>query len=82
MSDRHPPLDTILETNTIIPRLIAFLDRFDSPSLQLEAAWSLTNFACGETAHIRHLLDNNALAKLVNVIMPTSECSFQMLIQM
>ena len=69
--DRHPPLDAIYENGTVVPRLIQFLSFADNAPLQLEAAWSLTNFACGEAIHVKHLIDNGAVPELFKV--PTKD---------
>lgn len=52
----------------VIPTLISYLSRFETPQLQIEAAWSLTNIACGEARHICCLVDNGAIPELINVI--------------
>jgi len=66
--DRHPPLDDIIGTGVVIPRLIQFLSRDDCKTLQHEAAWSLTNIACGELKHVKQLIDCGAITELLKVI--------------
>ena len=57
----------------VVPTLIRFLSRVDSSALQSEAAWCLTNIACGEPRHIHNLLTCGALPELLNVVVaPTS----------
>lgn len=70
-ADKNPPLDAILEIGTVIPSLVSFLARFDHPKLQLEAAWSLTNIACGESRHILALISCNALPLLIDLVEKT-----------
>jgi hypothetical protein len=48
--------------------LISFLTQFEQPKLLLEAAWSITNIACGESRHINALLDHNVIPLLATVI--------------
>lgn len=67
-TDKFPPLDLVIEMKMVIPTLISFLSRFGEPELQIEAAWSLTNIACGEARHISCLVDHGAIPLLVNVV--------------
>ncbi len=36
--EKNPPIDTVLRSG-IVPRIIEFLNRFEAPKLQFEAAW-------------------------------------------
>ena len=56
----------------VVPTLIRFLSRVDSSALQSEAAWCLTNIACGEPRHIHNLLTCGALPELLNVVVAPS----------
>jgi hypothetical protein len=49
--ENDPPIDQALQFPGLIPRLVSFLECFDIPPLQLEAAWSLTNIASGSEFH-------------------------------
>ena len=71
-ADKNPPLDMILQIGTVIPALTSFLTRFENPKLQLEAAWSLTNIACGEPRHIQALLSCNVIQLFANLVSQTS----------
>jgi len=67
-ADKQPPLDVVIDTGTVVPALVRFLDRTDAPALQLEAAWSLTNIACGEARHVAYLLRVGALGALLQTV--------------
>jgi hypothetical protein len=57
----------------VIPTLVTFLLRYDFPSLQFEAAWCITNIACGESHHIQHLLIGNVIENFTKVIQKCNE---------
>ncbi len=71
-ADKNPPLDAILQIGTVIPALSSFLTRFELPKLQLEAAWSITNIACGEARHIQALLACNVIPLFSSLIAQTT----------
>lgn len=67
-ADKNPPLDLVIESGMVVPALIRFLSRADSVALQAEAAWCLTNIACGEPRHIHNLLDCGAMPQLIDTV--------------
>jgi hypothetical protein len=75
--DKFPPLDLVIETQLIVPTLISYLKRFDVPTLQIEAAWSLTNIACGEAKHINCLVTHGAIPELIKVIAITQNVTLR-----
>jgi hypothetical protein len=75
--DKNPPLDTIVETGTIVPCLISFLSRYENTALQIEAAWCITNIACGEARHIGSLIDAHATEALLEVITNTKSIALK-----
>lgn len=75
--DKHPPLDIVMEHPMIVPTLIRFLSRTDSMQLQLEAAWSITNIACGERRHVTCLLEHGALNELVRIVETTPHANLK-----
>lgn len=44
------------------------MSRFDVPTLQLEAAWALTNIACGDVEFARSLINCGATPRLIDLI--------------
>lgn len=65
--DRNPPIDLVVESG-VVPRLIEFLNRYDQPSLQLEAAWAITNIACGNKQQVEVLLEHQAHIYLIQLL--------------
>eukprot|EP01039_Chlorochromonas_danica_P006238 gene6238-6878_t len=66
--DRNPPLAAISETGIVFPQLVHFLSRYDCPKLQHEAAWCLTNIACGDIIYIQQLIDYGVIPSIMDVI--------------
>lgn len=67
----------IINTGVVVPTLISFLSRGDATTLQIEAAWSLTNIACGEPRHIHCLIEAGAVQELVNVVATTKSMALK-----
>ncbi|KAK3881249.1 hypothetical protein Pcinc_014301 [Petrolisthes cinctipes] len=51
-----------------LPPLVACMERGDSPELQVEAAWAITNVASGSSAHTRAVVDAEAVRVLVQLL--------------
>ncbi|KAK4319247.1 hypothetical protein Pmani_009786 [Petrolisthes manimaculis] len=51
-----------------LPPLVACMERGDSPELQVEAAWAITNVASGSSAHTRAVVDAEAVRVLVRLL--------------
>eukprot|EP01031_Cornospumella_fuschlensis_P033166 gene33166-40128_t len=66
--DRNPPLAAVYETGVVFPRLTQFLTRYDSSRLQTEAAWCITNIACGDSFYIQALIKLNVLPLLMGIL--------------
>ena len=56
-TDKNPPVDLVVEAG-VVPRLVQVLSRNDSPKLQLEAAWAITNIACAGLQHATLLINH------------------------
>jgi hypothetical protein len=67
-ADKSPPLDLIFENGRIVPALVQFLTRFEESKLQLEAAWSITNIACGDIEFIYKLLEFGTIDYLFQIV--------------
>uniref|UniRef100_A0A670KDQ7 Importin subunit alpha n=1 Tax=Podarcis muralis TaxID=64176 RepID=A0A670KDQ7_PODMU len=64
---KNPPIDQVVETG-VIPKLVDFLYHHDAPSLQLEAAWALTNIASGTPEQTRAVVEANAVQGLIVIL--------------
>lgn len=66
-ADKNPPLDVVVQNGQIVPALVAFLGVEGQSQMQFEAAWSLTNIACGNEVHVCHMVDHCAVEELVRL---------------
>jgi importin subunit alpha-1 len=64
--ETNPPVDDVLKCGAM-PLLIQFLGRDDMESLQIEAAWALTNIASTECTKI--VVEGGALPQLIRLLM-------------
>ncbi|PNF22757.1 Importin subunit alpha-1 [Cryptotermes secundus] len=65
--EMNPPIDAMIESG-IVPRCVEFLSRFDNPSLQFEASWTLTNIASGTSEQTDTVVKCGAVPKLVQLL--------------
>lgn len=56
-----------------MPRLVQLLGRSDAPTIQLEAAWAITNIACAEAHHAKLLIQCGAIPLLIHLIADTKD---------
>jgi len=67
---KNPPIAEVMHAG-VMPRIISFLTLGVDPLLQFEAAWCVTNIACGEYRYIIYLMENGVLQALVSLITNT-----------
>ena len=67
---KNPPIAEVMQAG-VMPRIISFLSLAADPLLQFEAAWCVTNIACGEYHYIIYLMENGVLQALVSLITNT-----------
>ena len=63
--EADPPVEQVIQTG-LLPRFVTFLSRQDSPKLQFEAAWALTNVA--STEHTSVVVDLGVTPQLVQLL--------------
>ncbi|KOC64549.1 Importin subunit alpha-4 [Habropoda laboriosa] len=66
-SDRNPPIDLLIDSK-ILPVLVRCLEEHNSPSLQFEAAWALTNIASGTSPQTQAVVNAGAVPHFLNLL--------------
>lgn len=70
--ENNPPIERVLSSSPdLIPRLISFLDCYDSPQLQLEAAWCMTNIASGSSECTAFIVRSGVIPCFVKLLETT-----------
>lgn len=65
--ERQPPIDDVIKAG-VVPRLVQFLANIDTPDLQFEAAWALTNVASGNAEQTRAVVKAGAVLPFVKLL--------------
>ncbi|XP_063605317.1 importin subunit alpha-3-like isoform X1 [Penaeus indicus] len=77
-SDRNPPIDDLIQSG-ILPILVKCLEGThnvsspDSPSLQFEAAWALTNIASGTSRQTQAVVQAGAVPLFLKLLQSSSQ---------
>jgi len=70
--ERNPPIQQVIESG-VVPAFVHFLQRNESPNLQFESAWALTNIASGTSDHTRVVIESGAVPIFVQLLLSQNE---------
>ncbi|KFK30823.1 hypothetical protein AALP_AA6G030600 [Arabis alpina] len=71
--EKNPPIDVVVQSGIVVPRMVKFLSRDDFPELQFEATWVLTNIASGTSEHTKVIAESGAIPIFIQLLSSASE---------
>ena len=69
--EKNPPIQDVIDSG-LVSKFVEFLDS-NSPELQFETAWALTNILSGNTAQTNFVIEQGAVPKLIRMMESENE---------